>query len=382
MGRVFDPLVPDRIIARWKSLSPTIRAQAMDAMLSRLEWTRFAIEAIEQKKILPAEIDTIRRQKLLDHRDPEIRKTAAKLFTAASNPDRAKVVNDYWLTLPANGDSQAGAKLFTKHCAACHQLGGIGQQVGPDFAAIGDRSPQGLLTAILDPNRAIEARYVSYFASTKVGLTFTGLLQGETSTTITLVSADGKKHDLLRKDLDELTSTGKSMMPEGFEKEASPKDMADLLAFLRGNLAKPKTFPGNQPETVKASDDGSLKLLATNAAIYGKTLVFEDKHKNLGYWSSPDDQASWTIEIAREGRYDVWIDYACETAGNSFTLTIGDARVTHKVAGTASWDLYRKVKIGTLRLSAGRQDAVMRAEGLIRGALIDLKGFQFEPAKE
>jgi len=222
------------------------------------------MDALEQKRILPYEIDTVRRQKLLDHRDPEIRKSAAKLFAASSNPDRAKLVNDYWISIPERGDAQLGSKHFAKHCAACHQLAGIGQQVGPDLASVGDKSPQGLLTAILDPNRAVEARYVNYTATTKAGLSVSGLLQGETSTTITLVAADGKKHDLLRQDLDELTSTGKSVMPEGLEKDIPYAAMADLLAFLRGNLAKPKNFPGNRPEPVKSNADGSMKLLATN----------------------------------------------------------------------------------------------------------------------
>ena len=67
-----------------------------------------------------------------------------------------------------------------------HQLGGIGQQVGPDLASVGDKSPQGLLTAILDPNKAVEARYINYVATTKSGLTLSGLLQSETSTSVSL----------------------------------------------------------------------------------------------------------------------------------------------------------------------------------------------------
>ncbi|MCI0682408.1 MAG: c-type cytochrome [Gemmataceae bacterium] len=384
LGGIVDPRAAAQLIASWKSLSPTVRNHVVDVLLARVVWTRLVIGALEEKRILPHEIDTIRRQRFLDHRDSQIRETAAKLFAASSSPDRARLVSDYWITIPDRGDVQQGSKHFAKHCAACHQLGGIGQQVGPELAAVGDKSPQGLLTAILDPNRAVEARYVNYQATTKSGLTVSGLLQGETSTTITLVAADGKKHDLLRSDLDELTSTGKSVMPEGFEKELPHAAMADLIAFLRGNLAKPKSFAGNRPETVKAGGDGTLKLPATKAAIFGKTLVFEAKHKNLGYWSSADDQAVWTIDVAKEGRFDVWIDYACDSgsAGNTFALVAGDGQLVHKVRGTASWELYRKVKIGTLRLRAGRHDVVMRAEGAIRGALIDLRGIDLIPAKD
>jgi hypothetical protein len=37
---------------------------------------------------------------------------------------------------------------------------------------------------------------------------------------------------ILRREIQELTTTGKSLMPEGLETRVSPGEMADLLAFL------------------------------------------------------------------------------------------------------------------------------------------------------
>src|SRR5207245_1433271 len=199
----------------------------------------------------------------------QLRQRAEKLLAAAANPDRNKIVMHYMQTIPPQGDAELGKKLFAKHCAACHQLGGIGQQVGPDLASVPDKSTEGLLTAILDPNRVVEARYVNYLATTKTGLTLSGVLFGETTTSITLVAADGKKHELLRRDLDELASTGKSPMPEGLEKEIPPRDMADLIAYLRAGIpgAGPKQFEGNRPELVRPDAKGVLRLLPKNGAI-------------------------------------------------------------------------------------------------------------------
>ena len=91
----------------------------------------------------------------------------------------------------------------------------------------------GLLTAILDPNRAVESRYINYLATTKAGLSVNGILASETGTSITLVSADGKSHQLLRNELEELSSTGKSLMPEGLEKDLTPQDIADIIEHVR-----------------------------------------------------------------------------------------------------------------------------------------------------
>lgn len=128
---------------------------------------------------------------------------------------------------------ERGAKVFARACAACHQLGGVGQPVGPDLRSVGDKSLDGLMVSLFDPNRGVDPRYISYLATTRRGVSLIGVLSAESGTTITLVAADGKQHDLLRNDLEDLTSTGKSLMPEGLEKDLSPMDVADLYVYLR-----------------------------------------------------------------------------------------------------------------------------------------------------
>ena len=57
---------------------------------------------------------------------------------------------------------------------------------------------------------------------------------------MTLTAADGKPQVILRKDLESLTSTGKSPMPDGLEKDLKPQDLADLFDFLRGSTQPQK----------------------------------------------------------------------------------------------------------------------------------------------
>lgn len=241
LGRNSDPRSPLILIAPWKGYSPALRNQVLDTLFTRPLWTKMTLDAIKKKEIPAQEIDAVRRQRLLQHKDAQVRAAAAKIFDAASDPERGKVVDLYWVQLPEKTDVARGAKLFAKSCATCHKLGGVGNDVGPDLASVGDKSVQGLLTAILDPNRAVEPRFINYSATTKAGLTFSGIVQSETSTSITLVSADGKKQQLLRNEIDELASTGKSLMPDGLEKDLSPRDIADIIAFVRGNAAASKS---------------------------------------------------------------------------------------------------------------------------------------------
>jgi hypothetical protein len=195
-----------------------------------------------------------------------------------------------------------------------------------------------------------------------------------------LVGADGKAQVVLRSNLEELFSTGKSVMPEGLEKDIPLQEMADLIAFMRANAfpATRKVFADNHPEMVRVGTDGALRLLSRNCAIHGKTLVLEEQYGNLGMWSSEDDRAVWTVQVPKAGRYAVSLDWACadSTAGNAYVLEAGTQRLTGKVESTGTWDAYRTARVGEIALTAGEQQITFRSARRIQGALIDLKGIK------
>src|SRR5262245_15227696 len=68
--------------------------------------------------------------------------------------------------------------------------------------------------------------------ATTDGRVISGLLAAETRTTVELLDAEGKRHVVLREDIDEMTASKKSLMPEGFEKQITAAQLNDLLAFL------------------------------------------------------------------------------------------------------------------------------------------------------
>ncbi|MFL5240768.1 MAG: PVC-type heme-binding CxxCH protein [Gemmataceae bacterium] len=383
LGRLRDARVPELLLAGWKGYGPAQRSQTLDVLFRRDEWAAAALEAIEAKRIVAAELDAARRQCLLQHKSAAVRQRAAKLFAAAIDPDRQKVVDAYQCVVNLQGDPRRGTEVFAKNCATCHKLGDVGHEVGPDLASLGDKSPQAIMIAVLDPNRAVEARYVNYTATTKAGLTHTGVLTSETGNSVTLVGPDGKKQVILRTDLEELISTGKSAMPEGLEKEIKPQDLADLIAHIRsvGPERKPKSFEGNKPELVQAAEDGSLVLLPSNCEIYGPTLLLEKQYGNLGYWTSRDDHAIWSVKVAKAGKYAVWLDWACDdaSAGKKFLLQAGPNQLTGAVASTGNWDTYRQAKVGEILLPAGQQRLTFRSAERIFNALIDLKSIKLVP---
>jgi putative membrane-bound dehydrogenase-like protein len=387
LGRSRDALVLELLLGGWKGYSPSLRAQVLDSLLTREAGTKAVLDALEKKAVLPSEIDAVHGQRLLHHRTATVRERAAKLLAESLNPDRQKVIDSCNAVLTLRGEPARGKELFVKHCSACHQFAGVGNAVGPDLASLGDKSNQSLLIAVLDPNRAVEARYQEYRADLKDGRSLNGVLTAETSTSVTLAGADGKLQVLLRQDIESLKSNGRSAMPEGLEKQLAAQDLADVFAHLRAASPppRPKQFDGNKPEVVTAAADGSLKLLPANAEIYGPSVVLEKQYGNLGYWSSAEDHADWEVEVPKAGKYAVWLDWACDngSAGNRFQLQTALGKLTGTVAGTGNWDTYKQAKVGEVELKTGRQRLVFRSEGRIAAgaAMIDLRGLKLAPVE-
>ncbi len=130
----------------------------------------------------------------------------------------------------------------------CHRLEGQGFTVGPDLASVGNKTPQAQLVSILDPNRAIEDRFVNYLAITDDGRQYSGVLAAETGESLTLRAQEGKDQVLLRKNIETLQRTGKSLMPEGLERDLSGQDLADVMAYVAG-VAPPR--PVDPPAAVQ-----------------------------------------------------------------------------------------------------------------------------------
>lgn len=235
LERTGKPRVGELLLVGWGSHSPRLRGEILNIVLRRAEWTESLLEALENDTVKLADISASHRAMLLKSKNAAIRKTAGRVLATSVDADRQKVISQFQSAAKLTGSAVRGATVFKKRCATCHQLRGQGTEVGADLAALTDKSPENLLTAILDPNRSVEPRFLSYSAVTGDGRTFSGMLVAETGGSITLLATDGKRHELLRSELDELVGSGQSLMPEGLEKDLSPQDLADLFTLIRGD---------------------------------------------------------------------------------------------------------------------------------------------------
>ena len=64
------------------------------------------------------------------------------------------------------------------------------------------------------------------------GTTHNGVLISENAGSLTLRRAEAKETTLLRSDIEVLRDTGRSLMPEGLEKNIDPQGMSDLIQWI------------------------------------------------------------------------------------------------------------------------------------------------------
>jgi len=223
----------EAMLAGWAQHPPSLRAQIIETLLSRDAWALRLLRAVEGGVINPAEVPAASRQILARHSNAAIRERSAKLLPTGSAGGRARIVEKYGVVSGMKGDAVKGATVFRTVCFACHSYIGQGLAVGPDLKAFYNKSASDFVTAILDPNAAVEPRYAAYIITTKDARALTGVIATETATSIEAVMPGGLHENILRSDLREIRATGVSLMPEGLEQSMSPQDMADLIAFLK-----------------------------------------------------------------------------------------------------------------------------------------------------
>ncbi|MEW6302268.1 MAG: neutral/alkaline non-lysosomal ceramidase N-terminal domain-containing protein [Verrucomicrobiota bacterium] len=225
--------VPALLLAGWARYSPSLRGAVAELVLSRAEWTPKFLDAVEQGIVSPQEVPVANRDRLLRTAEAPIKERAKRLFGQKGSEARAAVLARYQTVADMKGDATKGFDIYLKNCASCHAMRGQGFDVGPDLTTYRNKPVADFLLGILDPNSIVEPRYVSYNVETKDDRSLSGVVQGETASSITIAQGGGVKETVLRKDITSIKASALSLMPEGLEQAITPQAMADLIAFIK-----------------------------------------------------------------------------------------------------------------------------------------------------
>ena len=221
-------------LAAWRNLTPAVRRTLAESLVARPQGATALLQAVETGAIRPLELDPDIRNRLRADRSAEVRRAAVRLLgSGPSNASRQELIARYRQQgALERGDPRRGAELYKEHCEKCHAKRGKGGAVGPDLNTVRNRDPEALLIAILDPNREVAPEYLTYNVLLTDGRVLNGRVMAETATAITLGKADGSTETILRSSIEQIAASGQSLMPEGFEEQLKPRDVADIVTYL------------------------------------------------------------------------------------------------------------------------------------------------------
>ena len=252
------PEVAPLLLAPWPNYTPPVQAAVVDAVFSRQNRLPALLDAAEHGTLSLSQLDANRCRQLEQVQDAALASRArALLAQQRTTASRAAVLARYLTALELTRDPVRGKVVFEQQCLKCHKVLGQGFEVGPDLSVTRTRADQTLIADVMDPSSELTVGYRNYHVLTVDGRIFSGVLTGETATSITLRKDEGVEQTILRKDLDEMSASPISMMPEDLEKLVTPQDVADLLGFLRQAYASATPVSG-QPRVVLFEDEVGL----------------------------------------------------------------------------------------------------------------------------
>src|ERR1051325_734191 len=136
------------------------------------------------------------------------------------------------------GDPVRGRRLYLNNkavaCTVCHRLEGVGGSVGPDLTRVWDTlSLEKVMESMLDPSKEIKEGYQTWVATTKKGQLISGLKVSQNAKEVILRDSTGKDVRIAAADLDDLSTTKQSLMPDDVVRHLTIAEFIDLVAFLR-----------------------------------------------------------------------------------------------------------------------------------------------------
>ena len=259
-----DPTVAPALVASLPSATPKLRDAILDAIFWRTDRIPPLLDGLEKKTVAPSQLSAVQRNLLLNSKDETIRNRASKLFSAAP-VDALEAFPRFAAALQDKRDTAHGQKVFRETCGKCHQAHGVGVAVGPDLSSEFQRAEETIIKDILAPSETISPGYMIYTVATKQGQTFTGLLASESPTSLILKQPEGKQQVILRNEIDELRASPISMMPEDLVKILQPRDLADVIAWLRQPQQRVVLLDDNASLAAKLTEgDGTAEFTTTD----------------------------------------------------------------------------------------------------------------------
>jgi putative heme-binding domain-containing protein len=231
---------PEQLSAVAEALKRTgpLEAPKLLALFAKATNEALGLKLIESLRATPSLLalpaQTVRS--CLTNFPAAIQKEANQLFAASDAPSQHARLEQLLAELP-RGDVRRGQALFNSSataCSACHAIGYLGGNLGPDLTRIGQvRTERDLLESIAYPSASFVRSYEPVVVLTRSGDQFSGVLRKDAADEVVLGTGPDAETRIARADIAELRPGSLSVMPEGMDHQLSRQELSDLLTFLK-----------------------------------------------------------------------------------------------------------------------------------------------------
>jgi putative heme-binding domain-containing protein len=128
--------------------------------------------------------------------------------------------------------------VFTKTCAQCHTLYGVGAKIGPDLTGSNRGDVEYIVSNVVDPSAIMAKEYQPTIVITVDGRVVTGIVTKEDDKSLTLQTAT-EAVVIPQDEVDERELSDASMMPDDQLKQFSDHETLSLFAYLMGKSQVP-----------------------------------------------------------------------------------------------------------------------------------------------
>ncbi len=232
-----DKDTPSKLIANYAAFSSEEKQDAVATLTSRKDYATALLDAVGNKRIPRGDISAYAARQMHAFGDKTLTERLRTVWGEIrdSAPEKQQLIAKLKSQLSPNSlknaDLAMGKVLFKKTCQQCHRLFGEGGAIGPDLTGSNRGNLDYLLGNIIDPSAEIGRDYRMSIVTTKAGRVVTGLQVESSPTRLTLQTAT-EKVVLDRNDVEEVTESPLSIMPEGQLSALSKDDVRDLIGYL------------------------------------------------------------------------------------------------------------------------------------------------------
>jgi putative heme-binding domain-containing protein len=228
---------PQLVLALYPKLTTAEKQDALATLASRKGYVLALLDAIEGKVVPPGDISAYLARQLYLMNDKTITERLRKVWGDVREraPEKQEQIARYKKLLTPSfmnkADLANGKLIYSKTCQQCHLLHGEGGKIGPDLTGSNRGNLDYLLANMVDPSAEIGRDYRMSLVETKDGRVLTGIFIERTPNRMILQTATDQ-HILAPGEVDSLTDSSLSMMPEGQLEMLTREQVRDLIAYL------------------------------------------------------------------------------------------------------------------------------------------------------